>query len=112
MELSEMLGEVSKLRAQISLLEGEIARIEMRYSKEASRKFIVDNNIKKSMIQTSKIEGLWFNQVDNFGYWLKKTNCTKPYAEWNGRIYPTEEIKAGGLPHWTKAPGHFEDSPD
>lgn len=106
MNAKELQDEIDRRRAALQPALREIAALEQQQAVAASREFIAEHGITASMVQTSSIEGTWHGTVGEFGKWMERNGCTKPWAEWNGRLYPSLELKAGRMR--SDAPGLAE----
>lgn len=103
-----LMIEIVRRRA---LIEGQLLDIEAlrrQHADAESREFIAEHGIKADMVQSSD-EGGHHWTAQEFGHWMRKTGCAKPWAEWNGRLYPSDELKVGKLRH--EAPGIAEHVP-
>lgn len=75
-----------------------------------SREFIEANAITREDVVHSSGDGKpWFGTLHAFGDWLRDTNNTKTWCEWNGRLYLVNEVKRHEMRH--NAPGKYEDVP-
>ena len=97
MNAKELQAEIDRRRAALQPALREIEALERQQADAASREFIAEHGITASMVQTSKAEGTWHGTVWAFGKWMDANGCTKPWCEWNGRLYPSAEIKAGSM---------------
>lgn len=98
MTSSESLSkEIATLQAMINPLKERIKILEKQYSDALSCEWIKANNVKKSDVEFSYgDEKPWFGEDSNFIKWLEK-NSNKPWAEWNGLIYKTEDLLNGKM---------------
>lgn len=82
--------EIESGKDKIRKLEGFLEQIK-------SEAFISENRITKDDVQLSHGDDLpWFGHITNFVDWLRKTNCKRPWAEWNGTLYSTKRLINGG----------------
>ena len=94
----QIKAEVAVIKKQLVPLIKEGNLLERELEDALSREFIEANNINKDDVQMSSGKGIpWLNTVYHFGEWLK-TNSKKRWAEWNGRIYRTDDLIAGRMP--------------
>jgi hypothetical protein len=105
----QIQADIEDLQASVAPALLEIKKLEQELSDALSREFIAMHNITFDMVQTSNIENVRIYDLPEFGKWMKESKCTKPWAEWNGRLYKSEEIKIGVLR--PKAPGRIEHVP-
>ena len=97
MTANELKSEIDRRRDAMRPALREIEALERQRGEAASREFIALHGITASMVQPSHIEGVWHGTVYEFGKWMVANGSTKPWAEWNGRLYPSAELKDGGM---------------
>lgn len=106
MNAKELQTEIDRRRAALQPALREIEALERQHAEAASREFIAAHSITAAQVQSSR-EGGHHGTVWAFGKCMEANGVTKPWCEWNGRLYPTAEIKAGHM--WREAPGLAED---
>ena len=110
MTIHEMRARLDDLDAQIAPLEAERSRLRRSIEDETSRLWVAVNGVTLDLVQLSSGEGVpWHGHVRGFAEWMQRTRNTKPYAEWNGRVYLTADLCAGRMP---AAPGLIEHVPE
>lgn len=111
MRSDELRKELDKVERELKPLIERRQRIQNALDDALSREWIAACKVTKDKVMTVKEAeesrgSRWFGDVWTFGKWLKENQCDKPWAEWNGRIYNSEELKAGKLS--IEAPGMVE----
>lgn len=109
MTASELKAEIERRRAAVAPALREIEALERLHADAQSREFIAAHRITADQVQPCDIPGVWHGTVWEFGKWLESNGITKPWCIWNGRLYPTAEIKAGSMRR--EAPGMAEHVP-
>jgi hypothetical protein len=104
MNANQLQAEIERRRAALLPALREIEALEQQHAEAASREFIAANRITRDQVeQASRHDGPWHGTVWAFGKWMQANGCTKAWCEWNGRLYPSAEIKAGSIRR--EAPG-------
>jgi len=106
MKAEDLKNEIEIRRAIVAPRLREIEDLERQYAEALSREFIAAHGITKDMVQPSDTCGWEVSTLWQFGTWMEENGCTKPWCEWNGRLYPSSEVKAGSMRH--NAPGLYE----
>ena len=90
--------QIESLKAELEPLQARLSKLERDYRDALSREFIAANQITRDQVETStKDESKpWFGHIKEFVKWLG-WHPGKPWAEWNGMIYPTSELLAGRM---------------
>lgn len=106
MKSTELKAKIDKLQESVKPILAELEKLNNEYRDAVSCEFVEKNNITLDMVQRSDDHEVFHGSVWNFAEWMRNTKCTKPYAEWNGRLYETLKLLAGRMDH--DAPGLFE----
>lgn len=100
-ELASIAEQMRPLAARCEVLNRELRKL-------LSQRWIAVNGVTKANLQLSAGDGVpCFSMLNNFAKWLRNTNCTKRFCEWNGTIYFTSEIIGGRMD--PNATGRVED---
>lgn len=103
-----ILAEIKDTEAALLPLNERLRCLNRERDSVKSKTFIEVNGITKDDVEPSHGPGKpWFGIVTQFGDWLK-TDCSKPWAEWNGTIYHTTDLINNRMPDM---PGRTSDIP-
>ena len=107
MNATELKTEIARRRAALEPTLREIEALERQHDDAASREWLAANKVTEVQVQHSEGPDVpYHGDVYGFGKWLKASGCTKPWAEWNGRLYPVAELIEGHMRR--EAPGMEE----
>lgn len=105
---AEVEVELAELTEKIKPIQMRLVELEQEKSRIKSRLWILANGVKREDVELTTGDGKpWFGHVTVFMEWLKANGVTRPYAEWNHRIYRTFDLINGRMPE--NAPGWLED---
>lgn len=108
--LSELQKEIETVRSRIEPLSAELTSLLKQKRHARSVEFITANKIVEDDVELSDGEGKpWFGNVWAFANWMKLTQSSKRWAEWNGIIYYASDLLNGKFPN--DMPGMVSDLP-
>lgn len=100
--------EIEVIEAMLKPLDERLRVLKDRFYDQMSIEWIEANGVKKADVEMSSGEEKpWFGTVDEFAVWLG-ANSSKPWAEWNGWIYKTEDVINGRVPGIQGMDGQIE----
>lgn len=104
---SELKAEIDARTARLAQQLDQLVVLKRQHDDAVSREWVAANNVTAAQVQRSDGDALpWFGDVMTFGRWMNETSCTRPWAEWNGRIYSSAELMQGRM--MRNAPGCAE----
>jgi len=110
-EVVEIEEKLAKLQAAVAPMNEEIEVLSRALGDAKSREWIAFNGVTRSMVCDPNGKGMpYFNTVGEFAQWLLRKENRPPYAAWNDRIFPMEDILTRRL-DWGKYPGRLGDIP-
>lgn len=91
--------EIKATESAIRPLAEKLERLNRERRDLESVSFIAANKIRKDEVEMSSGDGKpWFGTVYEFGRWIRTHAISKPWAEWNGRIYHASDLMNGRMP--------------
>lgn len=106
-EISILESHIKGKMAELKPYQEKLHKLHLDHRTFKSKEFIRVNNIKRHDVQENMGKEIpYFFTFNAFGEWLKTLSDRKPWAEWNGVIYRTEDVIAGRM---TEMPGLVED---
>lgn len=95
----EIRLELDVLNEQLSPLQRKQAMLERALREALSREAVIRDRIRLGDVVLSSGPGVpWFYRDDAFVAWIRSSGLThKPWAEWNGSVYPMKEFLLGRL---------------
>lgn len=88
---------IRDLNEQIAVLVKERERLKNLLDEDKSKDWLRENNVRREHVQMSSGDGIPYHGVVNqMLKWMKENNISKPYFEWNGRIYNTNKVSRRG----------------
>lgn len=107
MTANELKAEIDARAARLAPQLVKLENLRRQHDDAVSREWVAANNVTAAQVQRSDGDALpWFGDVMAFGRWMNETSCTRPWAEWNGRIYSSAELMQGRM--MRNAPGCAE----
>lgn len=98
MTVDELNTEIADIEKRITPLANRKASLMRERDQLIAKEWIAASRITKDDVQLSTNDGMpWFGHIVQFGEWLKKQRRRKLFAEWNGRIYYTDDIISGQI---------------
>ena len=111
MHSSELKDEINWQLEVMAPLQRRLEFLDREYDEALSREWIAANDVKLEDVYLSSGHDIpLFRHVWEYGAWLRAINCLKRWGEWNGRIYPMGDLKAGNI--GLSAPGRLEHVPE
>lgn len=106
---TEIQKDIDDLQKQLRDPLERLAFLSKEIAESKSHEFIAANGIKRGDVQMSSGADVpWFSDVWRFANWCAK-NTKKKWAEWNGRIYLTSDLKEGRMPDSPAEVEHLKD---
>jgi hypothetical protein len=110
-EFDFMRSRRANLYIQYTALGAEIGELDRVIRDEESRRWVARNRVTSDSVQLSTAPGLphWWT-IDKFAAWLRAQDAPKPYAEWNERIYRTDDLLDDRMPDMPGFLKHVEEA--
>lgn len=106
-QIAEKERELAIATAGMRPIQQRVNRVEQELRKLRSLEWIQANGVTKENVEWSVGDDKpYFGILHDFTKWLK-ANSTKPFSEWNGRLYRTRELLDGSA--YLSGPGRTED---
>jgi hypothetical protein len=108
--IADLEQRVKKQGVVVDRAEATYNALKRQLGKQQSLLVVETLGLTKDKVQALDEPGVpWLGCFSNYGEWLAAQPSPKPYAEWNGEIYRTEDIIAGRILKSTGA--NLEDVP-
>ena len=96
MNSAELKTEIADRTARIAPQLRKIRALKLQHRHAVSREWISENQVRASQVHLSYGDDMpQFARAEDFGKWLYQTGCVLPWAEGEGRIYPSNQLKWG-----------------
>lgn len=94
--IPQLESRESELVEKVKPILKELEDTRRQLSEEKSREFIRVNQITLADVQPCDGDGLpYFGMVSTFATWLRRTECPKRFAVWNGQLHFVSDLLSG-----------------